>query len=396
MRASGTPAQVRDDVPMSLPDVLIALHRSPRLMRLHGRVRTSVDRQALIDRRGRGVAVIVTSDSPDELVVEPTDFEVWVDIGGHRGRIDTGDWRTVERDDELISYDPDRGAVTSERERSGGWPAALWHSRALMTCDFHEITAEAWRDRAAWRVTASPTTESFGTGFWFFGHSIEVVVDDDTGVVLEYVERTKDGRDIVTASWLEIEVDPAIDEDVFTDFLPPGTTVRSSAEVQLEMLAARGVDIEGVDPADAEAVKALMIRSMHDPQDLLDRISVDGDPPADPEAAEAEISHAFASFSDRAEGHLPNVAQSKGLAAALDEVAARFPELKVRLEVRQLRFLNDHEAATVVRVVHENGNVILPSLVQRAVIEDGRWKLARDSFERLIGIARVQVPPVSD
>ena len=242
---------------------------------------------------------------------------------------------------------------------------------------------------------ASPTTD-FGAGFWFFGHSIEFVVDDDTGVVLEYVERTEDGRDIVKASWLEFEVDPAIDVPVFTDFLPPGTTVRTSAEMQLEMLAARGVDIAGVDPIDAEAVQALMTRSFEHGRNQVDGIQSNGEPPSDREAAEAEITEAFAEFRARSDRHLPNVERSQGLAVSLDEVAERYPGMNARLAVRQVRFLNDHEAAVVAAVLREDGDVILPSLHQRAVIEDGRWKLARESFEQLVGLAGVRLPPVAE
>jgi hypothetical protein len=206
---------------------------------------------------------------------------------------------------------------------------------------------------------------------------------------------------LIDGWWDEIAFDVAIADEVFDDALPAGVVVRTHSEVLYDHLAAQGVDMSGVDALDEVAVQELAqasARSRHggllgaDPGEALAQYVPDGPPPADRGVAEAAVVAALARFAEREGDDAPNVEQGGGLASVLDDAASRTNYQHASLSVTAVRFLNDHEAM-VVASVHVDGATLLPNGVHRAVLEAGRWKLARSSLAQLLTFTGVQLPP---
>jgi hypothetical protein len=119
-------------------------------------------------------------------------------------------------------------------------------------------------------------------------------------------------------------------------------------------------------------------------------------PVADRDAAELAIEDAFEALFD---ADLPVTARCAAierggnLADTMTQVGQRYPAQNVDITVDSIRFLGEDEAEVHFAVLLQRFG---PSGLQQtghAVRTDGGWKVARDTWCRLIAMAGVQCPP---
>jgi hypothetical protein len=126
-----------------------------------------------------------------------------------------------------------------------------------------------------------------------------------------------------------------------------------------------------------------------------------GTPPADQEGARQQIIDAYAAMDsvDQETGSVPAVEGGANLAACLAEAAKRAPKAPgtsttSTFTVDRLRFLNDHEAIVSYTLTVSGGfSATLAGRPGRAVLIDGQWKVARQTFCELMATAGVSCPP---
>jgi hypothetical protein len=222
------------------------------------------------------------------------------------------------------------------------------------------------------------------------GDRFSLTVDKETGVVLRFDEWSG-GAELSSTEWLLFELLDRVDDVVFDDALPAGVVVKSPAEVALEHALAIGVDVTGVDTSDVdEIVKTILNR--HHPALLAHHIAT-GRAPVDVERAEIEIRAAFGGFSEEEDDSLPNVEAGAGLAATARLAAERHARGIVVFEVKEIKFLTEVRAVVVFVIVTGDDWVLLADTVGEAVVSDGRWRVARNTFAHLMRLAGVEPPP---
>ena len=131
---------------------------------------------------------------------------------------------------------------------------------------------------------------------------------------------------------------------------------------------------------------------------------IPGPPPADEAAAGAAIERAFAAMTDVDEdGSIRAIDGGSNLGRCLEEAGQRYiddPETSSRtVKIDAIRFINDHEARVVYSMVINGlriGGQLLQRRPGRAVLIDGEWKVARDTFCALMQLAGVECPPRVD
>lgn len=122
-----------------------------------------------------------------------------------------------------------------------------------------------------------------------------------------------------------------------------------------------------------------------------------GAPPEDPERAEREIRTAFAFvFNSQPPPHDPLLAVQDGpaLAGAAQELGRRFPleSSTSRIALDRVVFLDEVRAAITFQLLWAGAPGFGPQLGY-AVRDRGTWKVARDTYCRVLGWAGVQCPP---
>jgi hypothetical protein len=123
-----------------------------------------------------------------------------------------------------------------------------------------------------------------------------------------------------------------------------------------------------------------------------------GSPPADAEASERAIRAAFSTALESgpagAADPMSAVQDGRALAGALEELRARFPmeAATTRLVVGRIVFLDDVRAALNFQLVWAGAGGFGAQLGY-AVRERGEWKVARDTYCRILGWAGVPCPP---
>ena len=221
------------------------------------------------------------------------------------------------------------------------------------------------------------------------GDRFSLTVDQETGVVLRFDEWSG-GAELSSTEWLLFEPLDRVDDVVFDDALPPGVVVKSPAEAALKHALAIGVDVTGVDTSDIDAIgRAILNR--HRPALLAHHIAT-GKTPVDVERAEIEIRAAFAGLSEEDDGSLPNVEAGDGLAATARRAAERHAGGVVVIEVREIKFLTEVRAVVVFVIVIDDDRVLLGETVGEAVVSNGRWRVARNTFAQLMRLAGVGPP----
>jgi hypothetical protein len=130
--------------------------------------------------------------------------------------------------------------------------------------------------------------------------------------------------------------------------------------------------------------------------------SIPGPPPDDESAARSAVEDAFARMLDvdEADGSIPAVEGGANLGEALLAAGQRHsidqdPSQR-SVKVDGLRFVNDHEARVVFSLTISgpfSGTPMIRGRQGRAVLVDGEWKVARDTFCALMQIAGIECPP---
>ncbi|MEX2254055.1 MAG: hypothetical protein WEC34_01335 [Acidimicrobiia bacterium] len=127
-----------------------------------------------------------------------------------------------------------------------------------------------------------------------------------------------------------------------------------------------------------------------------------GPPPADPTAAEAEVVTAYRTVFD---GN-PDVTPEERLAAieggetlrasverAVERAGERFPDVgATKAVVGDVTFLNDHEAALRYSISKENGDPLSKTLIGRAVLVDGTWRVTTSTWCEMLVSGGTQCP----
>jgi hypothetical protein len=125
----------------------------------------------------------------------------------------------------------------------------------------------------------------------------------------------------------------------------------------------------------------------------------EADPPHDEAAARDAIDAAFAAMTTREGDALPAVEGGHNLGPSLTEAQSRAPGHgqpsspdAATITVDRLRFVSTEEAV-VVYTLALVGGFTLAGRAGRAVLIDGEWKVARDTFCELMSMAGVVCPP---
>jgi hypothetical protein len=376
-----------------LGEVLEALYVAPRCRTLHGSIAWQVDWELRQQRSKHHVTLMAIGAGATSQPGLPR-YEVWVDHLVGRLRIDAAPAITVLDGDVQLMYHPQSGAIRTVQPRRHGWPDALWAARGLISnCTLVVEGVVEYLGRPCWQLHAVPDDQdNLLFGMLVDGDRMELTGDQQTGVILRHHARADDGATLAEHVWTSFEVDVDVADTIVTAAVPPEAPVRTAGQMTLEHLAERGYDVTGVDPDDEAAIRDAMRggRRGHNP---LEQYVADRPPPDDPVAARRDIEAAFAAFASRDGDDLPHIEAGAGLGPVLDRVAARYPDLHPSLDVADVKFLNDHEAAVAATVTSQDGQRLLGPGVQRAVHRDGSWKLARSSFASLLGFIGVHLPP---
>ena len=396
-----------------LGDLFEATYEAPRCRTLHIRGRNWMDptavQRALETWRGAGTVVAFSGGgSPEPPSREGEQFALWWAADG-RVRTEQPDQLEVRADGMVRTFHPGIGALerpddVHERSR----PLVLSARELLATLAFEIRDASArWHDRAVWVVTGEPSRSGLPSMHPLHmvmqlpGREYTAQIDKATGVIVA-AEGRIDGD---LTSWIEVDeldVDPVIDDGVFTFESPDGSRVRTPNEFTLEHLAREGVDVSGIDPSDSAQVTEASRRhheqfsSRHRPptvEELAENIPVLGPPPADEPAARAAVVDAFARMDETSEDgdDLLTVERGERLGECLREAGERQPGVRAQFTVVHVRFVSNREAAVWYDVTRDHP--ILSQVEGRAIrIGDG-WFVTRATFCHLMRMAGVTCPP---
>lgn len=230
-----------------------------------------------------------------------------------------------------------------------------------------------------------------------------IAVDAEYGFLLRH-EHLLDGAPIDVAEFTDLAVDVPLPGDTFR--LPPGITVQTAEEERARRLRELGADPDGVDLSDESAVAAAIFQTHGmavGPPSLDDQVAQFvpwGPPPADPAAAEAEITAAFHDHraADPAGTDLVNVQAGAGLAGPLAAASRMLPGATAEnshFVVKAVRFVCPDEAV-VWFDVEVGGRVPTPVVAGRrgrAVRTGGRWLIERGTMAEMLALGGAHVPP---
>jgi len=168
-----------------------------------------------------------------------------------------------------------------------------------------------------------------------------------------------------------------------------GITVEHAASL-------RALRLEDAESTPREPVPHALLARMGPP-----RAQTFGPPPPDEEAARAAVEDAFANMMVADEtGNVRAVDGGSNLGRCLEEARDRHrvmvndnaPGATVQADI--VRFVNDHEARVLFTIrVGAPLNQTFGGRIGRAVLVDGEWKVARETFCEFMGFAGVQCPP---
>jgi hypothetical protein len=170
---------------------------------------------------------------------------------------------------------------------------------------------------------------------------------------------------------------------------------------------------EGITVEQAAALRALRRQeqsSRPDPSVLGQLITpqgppgsaIPGPPPEDEAAARSAVEDVFSHMLDvdEADGSIPAVDGGENLGEVLQAAGQRHgidedPALRA-VKVDGLRFVNDHEARVIYSLTIGgpfSGTPMIRGRQGRAILVDGDWKVARDTFAALMQLAGLTLPP---
>jgi hypothetical protein len=168
-----------------------------------------------------------------------------------------------------------------------------------------------------------------------------------------------------------------------------GVTVEHAASL-------RALRLEESESASREPMPHALLARMGPP-----RVQEVGPPPQDEKAARAAVDDAYANMMTADEtGNVRAVAGGSNLGHCLDEARERHRVMVsdnapgATAKVDMLRFVNDHEARVLFTLsVGPPVNQTIAGRIGRAVLIDGEWKVARETFCEFMQMAGVQCPP---
>lgn len=123
-----------------------------------------------------------------------------------------------------------------------------------------------------------------------------------------------------------------------------------------------------------------------------------GPPPADPTAAEAEVVTAFKTVFNgnpdmTPEERLAAIEGGETLRASFERAGERFPDIgATKVVLGDVKFLNDHEAALRYSISKENGDPLSKTLIGRAVLVDGTWRVTTSTWCEMLVSGGTQCP----
>jgi len=399
-----------------LGDLFEATYEAPRCRMLHVRGHIWSDpsglQRALDAWKGPGGAAVLTfsSEEPNEPPSRDSDpFAVWWASDG-RVRTEQVDQLEIRADGMVRTFHPGVGALERPADPHDLSRPLVLSARTMLAAMVFEIrdASMRWHDRPVWEITAQPSGDRMPpmhpshVTFQLPGHDYTVQIDKATGVILAAEARIDDD----VTSWVrvdELEIDPVVDDRVFTFEAPDGSRVRTPNELTLEHLAREGVDVSGIDPNDSAQVSEA-VRRHHEPflarhrpptvEQLAEDVPVLGPPPEDQVAARAAVTDAFTRMDETSEdgNDLLTVERGEGLGECLREAGERYTGgAKARFTVVHVRFVSDREAAVWYDVGHGGGT--LHQVEGRSIRVGDEWLVTRATFCSLLRIAGVTCPP---
>lgn len=270
-----------------------------------------------------------------------------------------------------------------------GGPFARFHHSGLDPQIIHGYLQHHWIDEAA-EEWARQGIEAQDAYIWF-----------DLGVTAAEAGRlVMQGRtpgDVVREWWTA-----GIPFDEVAEWIGAGLSAREAVEQR-----AKGITVEH-----AASLRALRVgetgvrRSEPFPPALLARMGPPrsepvGLPPDDEDAARLAVQDAFTKMLTPDDtDDLPAVQGGQGLGRCLAEAARRhgIPEGEpgdgATVTADFVRFVNDHDArVSFTIVVGPPRNMHLGGHIGRAVLDEGDWKVARETFCEFMQFAGVECPP---
>jgi hypothetical protein len=130
--------------------------------------------------------------------------------------------------------------------------------------------------------------------------------------------------------------------------------------------------------------------------------SVPGPPPEDEVAARAAVEDVFSRMLDvdETDGSIPAIDGGEELGQVLEAAGQRHgvsqDPKQSTVKVDGLRFVNDREARVVYSLTISgpfSGSPMIRGRPGRAILVDGQWKVARDTFAAFMQVAGFTLPP---
>lgn len=292
----------------------------------------------------------------------------------------------VQQRQQGFSFQMQTGAVASTFGPGGAGPLQRFRSKGVDPRVMHGYARHRWLDDAAvaWATHGIEAADAY---MW---HALGLRPHEAGRLVARGM-----APEAVVAAWWRA----GVPFEEVAEWIGAGLAPEEAADQR-----ARGVTVE-----QARALRALRadedespLRSRPPFLDLRFGPPGVGARPPDEEAARAEVADAFSRMTvvDDAAGCIPTVEGSANLVEPLREAGRRFatrpppgqpPMPPTVVTVDSVRFASEEEAVVQYSLVYGAARVI--GRVGRAVLVDGRWKVARDTLCDLLSLIGVACPP---
>lgn len=270
--------------------------------------------------------------------------------------------------------------------------------------------------RAVGRVRPQHREMVLGAGPMFIGFMLggtcELTIDAATGLCLR-VATFEGDRLVGLRQFTEVEIDVEVPADAFTYVLAAGQRFRTHRDDQLDMLRARGVDVDDLDVTDdvaiERAVMDLQRRDMerhggirpgmgHPPRPVSELVAPLGPGPDDPEAAKAAIQATLDLLGDDDRPRADAI--ERGEILDRDAAVGNGPGPHPMLGGQTVTFVLDDAAfvradeALIEFQIRLSGGGAFP-VKGRAVLTGDGWRLSYETWAGLQQMGGYRVPPVS-
>ncbi len=393
-----------------LAELLLALHRSPRLRSFEAEGTWSIDLRARTDYlnsrseqqnlgsgnvfRSMNISGMVGFAADRPTVDDPHRFEVWFaqpsddpdSLPATRWRVDKAASKSLAIDSLIYRLQAAGSTSTTQRNLSTSrYPAECGPilDGALLCGDFEfadDVATVRHSGRDCWSAHARRRRIAGLSGFPssllddFGCEDVEVLVDKDTGSLMRY-QGSGLGKLIFSLDLSRFELDPAIPDEVF-EVSPP-------FDPRLSELSGDELDYVEQWMAAEEAF-------LHGPAELF---VPTGPPPVDEEDAMIDVGIVCEKIFELSDdgNDLAYVDGGENLGRATEQIRDTFGSPDgVRVSVELIGFKDATEARAHI-LIHHKGNQWPHSV--RVIRVDGRWKVAREFIARLYSIVGIPIPP---